>query len=282
MKSIVFSNHKGGAAKTTSALNVAVVLAAQGSRVLAVDLDPQGNLSVTLGADLEELEINRRTSHRMMLEQNVDISNYLKRARPRLDFIPACIDYDAEGLIETYRVSRERLLRNRLQEVSKAYDYCIIDTPPSLHAPTLNALAMSDMTVIPVDSSSYALVGLRQMLRMVTAVRRAHAPKMMFMGLSTKYKPRGVIDRSVREQLAVIFKTNLFDTWIPDAAAVEKATAIGKSVFETEIASPAAMAFFNLCNEIRERFNHEKVGPEALGSEAQITSQALNDTGAKA
>jgi chromosome partitioning protein len=282
MKTIVFSNHKGGAAKTTTAFNVAVILAAQGSNVLAVDLDPQGNLSIAFGANLEELEINRRTSHRMMLETNTDISNYLLRARPRLDYIPSCVDFDAKALIETYNISRDLLLRNRMAEVERAYDYCVIDTAPNLDGPTINALAMSDMTIIPVDSSHFALVGLRQMLKTLTAVRRAYVPKMMFMGLSTKYKPRGIVDRNIREQLQTIFKTNLFDTYIPDAAAVEKATAIGKSVFETEIQSSASMAFFSLTNEIRERFNHEKVGPEFITREAPATGPTVTDKRAKA
>lgn len=100
MKTIVIANHKGGCAKTTTALNLAVVLANQGSRVLAVDLDPQGNLSVACGADLQELESTRCTSHRLMLDARGDIAAYRMRARPRLDLIPACLDHDAETLIE--------------------------------------------------------------------------------------------------------------------------------------------------------------------------------------
>lgn len=87
MKTIVIANHKGGCAKTTTALNLAIVLASQGSRVLAVDLDPQGNLSVACGADLQELESTRCTSHRMMLDARGDIAAYRMRARPLLDLI---------------------------------------------------------------------------------------------------------------------------------------------------------------------------------------------------
>jgi cellulose biosynthesis protein BcsQ len=136
---------------------------------------------------------------------------------------------------------------------------------------------MADMTVIPVDSSHFALVGLRQMLKTLGAIRRAYVPKMMFMGLSTKYRPRGVVDRAVREQLAAIFKTNLFETCIPDAAAVEKATAIGKAVIESEVNSHAAIAFFNLTNEIRERFKDEKVGPEFITGEAPAAKPTVAD-----
>jgi chromosome partitioning protein len=281
VKTIVLANHKGGCAKTTTALNLAIVLAKQGSRVLAVDLDPQGNLSVALGADLQELESTRCTSHRMMLDPKGDIAAYLTRARPRLDLVPSCLDHDAETLIEGQPVSRDLLLKNRLTSVRTGYDYCVIDTPPSLRAPTLNALAMSDMTVIPIESSMFALVGLTQLMRMVSAVRRAHAPKMIILGLSTMHVARQTVDREVRAQMEAIFKTNVFETRIPRAAAVNAATGMGKSVFETDIASPAALAFFNLANEVRERFDDEKVGIEALAGKASegVSAAAIEEEG---
>jgi chromosome partitioning protein len=281
VKTIVLANHKGGCAKTTTALNLAVVLAKQGSRVLAVDLDPQGNLSVALGADLQELESTRCTAHRMMLDPKGDIAAYLTRAKPRLDLIPSCLDHDAETLIEGQPVSRDLLLKNKLTSVRSGYDYCVIDTPPSLRAPTLNALAMSDMTVIPIESSMFALVGLTQLMRMVSAVRRAHAPRMIILGLSTMHVARQTVDKEVRAQMEAIFKTNVFDTRIPRAAAVNAATGMGKSVFETDIASPAALAFFNLANEVRERFDDEKVGIEALAGEASesISAAAVEEEG---
>lgn len=267
MKTIVIANHKGGCAKTTTALNLAIVLASQGSRVLAVDLDPQGNLSVALGADLQELESTRCTSHRMMLDARGDSAAYMMRARPRLDLIPACLDHDAETLIEGQPVSRDLLLKGKLTALRSGYDYCVIDTPPALRAPTLNALAVSDMTIIPIESSNFALVGLGQVMRMVAAVRKAHAPRMIIMALSTKYKARQTVDKEVRAQIEAMFKTNVFEIWIPEAAAVNQATGIGKSVYESNIASPAALAFFNLANEIRERFGDEKVGIETVASE---------------
>jgi cellulose biosynthesis protein BcsQ len=144
------------------------------------------------------------------------------------------------------------------------YDYCVIDTPPVLRAPTLNALAVSDMTIIPIESSNFALVGLGQVMRMVSAVRKAHSPKMIIMALSTKYKARQTVDKEVRAQIESMFKTNVFETWIPDAAAVNQAISLGKSVYETNLASPAALAFYHLANEIRERFGDEKVGLEAI------------------
>lgn len=267
MKTIVIANHKGGCAKTTCALNIGIVLASQGARVLMVDLDPQGNLSVALGADLEELESTRSTSHRLMLDPRGDVAAYVTRPRPRLHLIPACLDHDAETLIEGQPVSRDLLLKTRLSSVRSGYDYCVIDTPPALRAPTLNALAMSDMTIVPIESSRFAVVGLNQLMRMVSAVRKAHAPRMVIMALSTMYVARQTVDRAVREHVAAIFKSNLFESYIPRAAAVNAATGMGRSIFETDITSPSALAFFNLANEIRERLGDEKVGLETVSGE---------------
>lgn len=269
MKTIVLSNHKGGCAKTTTALNLSVVLASQGARVLAVDLDPQGNLSVALSADLQELESTRCTSHRLMLDARGDVAAYLMRARPRLDLIPACLDFDAETLIEGQPVNRDLLLKSKLATVRTGYDYCVIDTPPSLRAPTLNALAMSDITIIPVESSLFATVGLTQLMRMISAVRKSHAPRMIIMGLSTLFVARQTVDKEVRAQMEAFFKTNIFETRIPRAAAINAATMAGRSVYEADLASPAALAFFNLANEVRERLGDEEIGID------QITSSEL-------
>jgi len=267
MKTVVFANHKGGCAKTTCALNLGIVLASQGARVLMVDLDPQGNLSVALGADLEELESTRCTAHRLMLDSRGDVASYLFRARPKLDLVPSCLDHDAETLIEGQPVSRDLLLKTKLSSVRTGYDYCVIDTPPSLRSPTLNALAMSDLTIIPIESSRFAVVGLTQLMRMVAAVRKAHSPKMIIMALSTMYVARQTVDKEVRAHVQGIFKANMFDSYIPRAAAVNAATGFGKSVFETDISSPSALAFFNLANEVRERLGDETVGLETVAGE---------------
>ena len=264
MKTVTIANHKGGCAKTTTALNIAATLATTGSRVIAVDLDPQGNLSASLGADLQELETTHRTSHRLMLDEKGDFSEYLMRSRPRLDLLPACLDADAEALLDGQAVSRELLLKQKLAPARSAYDYCVIDTPPALRVPTLNALAISNLTIVPIESSMFALLGLGQLLRTVAKVRRAHAPDMMVMALSTLYTARQNLDKNIRTKVLEKFTEDfVFNTTIPRAVAVGEASATLQAVVETNPESAGAFAFRKLVTEIREVLGDEESRQEA-------------------
>lgn len=253
MKVIAIANHKGGCSKTLTALNIAVTLATSGARVLAIDLDFQGNLSAALGIDLEELEESKKTSHRLMLDEKSDFSQYTVNCRPRLDIIPACLDADGESLLDGQSVSRELLLKQKLAPARPGYDYCVIDTPPALRVPTLNALAMADMTIVPIESSMFALLGLNQLLRLVGKVRRAHSPEMLVMALSTMFTSRQNLDKDVRAQILAKFTEDfVFRTTIPRAVAIGEAAVVRQSVVETSPESASAFAFRKLVTEIKE------------------------------
>jgi chromosome partitioning protein len=270
MKTIVLANHKGGCSKTTCALNIAVALAFTGSRVLAVDLDQQGNLSAALGADLQDLEDSHLTSHRLMIDERGDFSQYVIRSRPRLDLLPSCLDADAEALLDGQTVSRELLLKQKLAPARPSYDYCVMDTPPSLRVPTLNALAMSDLTIVPVESSMFALLGLGQLLRTISKVRRAHAPDMQLMALSTMYTSRQNLDKEIREKVLEKFTEDfVFRTTIPRAVAVGQATATLQAVVESASESAPAFAFRKLVSEIYEVLNDEQEAQTATERNAR-------------
>ena len=259
MQSVVITNHKGGCSKTTTALNLAVAFATTGARVLAVDLDFQGNLSASLGVDLQEIEESRLTTHRLLLDERADFSSYTVKARPRLDVMPACLDADAEALLDGQAVSRELLLKQKLAPAFPAYDYCIIDTPPALRTPTLNALAMSDLTIVPIESSMFALLGLTQLLRTIAKVRSAHAPNMLIMALSTIYTARQNLDRTIREKVVEKFTEDfVFQTTIPRAVSIGEASATLQAVVETNKESAAAFAFRKLAQEIKEVLTNEQ------------------------
>lgn len=259
MQVICLANHKGGCSKTTTALNLSVAAAKSGSRVLAVDLDPQGNLSASFGVDLAEIEESHLTSHRLMLDERGDFSTYLRNVRPRLDVVPACLDADAEALLDGQAVSRELLLKQKLAPALPSYDYCIIDTPPALRTPTLNALAMADLTIVPIESSMFALLGLTQLLRTIAKVRSAHQPNMLVMALSTMFTARQNLDRTIREKVVQKFTEDfVFQTTIPRAVAIGEATATLQAVVESAETSPGAFAFRKLIQEIKEILENEK------------------------
>lgn len=273
MKTIVLANHKGGCAKTTTCFNLSITFAAQGARVLAIDLDPQGNLSSAFDVDLQDIEASRLTSHRLMLDRTGEAAAYLIHTRPKLDLIPACLDHDAETLLEGSHVSRELLLKNRIAALSKRYDYCIIDTPPALRVPTLNALAMSDLTIIPIESSAFALVGLTQLMRVIAQVRQAYSPKMTITALSTMHTARQNLDREIRETLSAHFKNNVLETFIPRTVQISQAVAAGQAATEASLFSPAARAYKQLAIEIREWLGETVEDEEANLSEAAGESQ---------
>lgn len=271
MKTIAIANHKGGCAKTTTCFNVSVLLASQGARVLVADLDPQGNLSSAFDVDLQELEQTRMTTHRLMLDRSGDPSAYLIHARPKLDLIPACLDHDAETLLEGAHVSRELLLKARLASLSRRYDYCVLDTPPALRVPTLNALAMADLTIIPIESSSFALVGLTQLMKAIAQVRAAYSPKMIIMALSTMHVARQNLDRHIRTTIESHFSSNVFETFIPRTVGVSQAIASGQAINEADLFSPAAKAYKDLVVEIRAWLGEttdEEAGQREITSEA--------------
>lgn len=264
MKTVCIANHKGGCAKTTTALNVAVALATGGARVLAVDLDPQGNFSASVGVDLQDLEETHRTSHRFMLDERGDYSDYIIQSRPRLAILPACLDADAEALLDGQTISRELLLKQKLAPAFPAYDYCVIDTPPSLRVPTLNGLAMSDLTIVPIESSMFALLGLGQLLRTVSKVRKAHSPDMLLMALSTLYTARQNLDRGIRAKVIEKFTEDfVFQTTIPRAVAVGEATATLQAIVESNPESVGAFSFRKLVAEIKEVLGDEESRSEA-------------------
>jgi chromosome partitioning protein len=259
MKTIVLANHKGGCQKTTTAFNIAIILAANGYKVLAVDMDPQGNFSAALGANLDELETSLRTSHRMILNERADYSEYVINSRKRLDLIPACLDNDAESMIEGTAILRELLLKNKLEAAAREYDFCVIDTPPTLRLPTTNALALCDLAIIPIDGSKFSLQGLNQLLRIIAKVRRNFSPSLIAMALSSRFVARQKLDAIVRDQVIEKFTEDfVFRTTIPRATGVEQAVAMEQSIVEASPESPAAFAFRKLVQEIEEVFTNEQ------------------------
>jgi chromosome partitioning protein len=186
-----------------------------------------------------------------MLSDRDDYSSYIRQTRPRLDLLPSCLDHDAESMLLSQRVAGELLLKQKLAAAKRVYDFAVVDTPPSLQTPTLNALAMSDLVIIPIETSMFALHGISQLLRTIGQVRRIHAPQQIIMALSTLHNARQKLDRDVRDQVMAKFGSDfVFNTSIPRLVAVGEATAQLQAVVESQPDSAATFAFHKLAAEV--------------------------------
>ena len=181
------TNAKGGCGKTTVALNLAICFARAGYRTLAIDLDQQGNLSAGLGVDLNKLSL---TAHRLIINDAAEIRRYLVEIRPQLHLLPNSIDIEADDLLEAKKVNRELLLRLQLKPILTDFDVILIDTPPAMRAATVNALVVADGVVIPIDSSSFALLGMNQLLKTIAAISETHNPSLRILVLTTLFNRR--------------------------------------------------------------------------------------------
>jgi len=244
------ANAKGGCGKSTVAFNLAVCFARSGYRTLAVDLDQQGNLSAALGTDLNELKL---TAHRLLIDEQADISSFLVEPRPRLKLLPNTIDIIAEDLLEAKKVNRELLLRKKLKPVAREFDIVVIDTPPAMRAATLNGLAVADVVLIPIESSYFALLGLGQLLQVIAAIREAHQPNLIIRALTTLFNARQNLDKQVRHQVEMFFGPELvLATPIHKSVGIAEAAMLKKAAVEYSPAMSGAFDFTKLTQELLE------------------------------
>ncbi len=259
-----FTNAKGGCGKTTVALNLAICFARAGYRTLAIDLDQQGNLSAGLGVDLNKLSL---TAHRLIINEAPDIRRYLVEIRPQLHLLPNSIDIEADDLLEAKKVNRELLLRRQLKPIHSDFDVILIDTPPAMRAATVNALVVADGVIIPIDSGSFALLGMNQLLKTIAAISETHNPSLKILVLSTLFNRRQVLDREIRRQVEEFFGPSLvLEAVIHRYVGVAEATAMRKGVVESSTASAATFDFMKLFNELRKEMKHEQKGQGAVES----------------
>jgi chromosome partitioning protein len=213
-----------------------------------VDLDQQGNLSAGLGIDLNKLSL---TAHRLLVNEAPEVRRCLVEIRPQLYLLPNSIDIEADDLLEAKKVNRELLLRQQIKPVLSDFDVVLIDTPPAVRAATLNALVVADTVVIPVESSSFALLGTTQLLKTIAAISDTHNPSLKILVLTTMFDRRQSLDRLIRQEVEHFFGSSLvMESVIHRYVGVAEATAIRKGVVESSTTSAATFDFMRLFNEL--------------------------------
>ena len=225
-KVIAIVNQKGGVAKTTTAVNLSACLADRGRKVLLVDMDPQGNATSGVGVERRELE------HCVydVLINDAPVTAVIKNGgHPDLDVLPATIQLAGAEVELVGAVSRENKLRRALRPMTPFYDYMIIDCPPSLGLLTVNALALADSLLVPLQCEYYALEGLSQLMNTYRIVRANINPDLSLFGvLLTMYDSRTNLSSQVAEEARNYFHDLVFDTYISRSVRLAEAPSHGQ------------------------------------------------------
>jgi chromosome partitioning protein len=242
---IAFANQKGGVAKTTTTLNLAVAFKEQDFNVLAVDLDPQGNLTMSQGMDPDSVE----RSMFDVLVHGMPIEEIIQRAE--IDVAVSSIDLAGAELALSSMIGRERALQKALLPVRSRYDFILIDTPPSLGLLTINALTASDDVIVPVQCEYLSLRGLVQLENTLSMIRENLNPSVELRGiLPTMYDSRTVHSREAIDMLKENFGDLVFETRIRKTIRYAEAPVQGSSVLKYDSSGSAAKAYRDLAKEV--------------------------------
>jgi chromosome partitioning protein len=244
-KVIAFANQKGGVAKTTTALNLAVAFKESGHRVLCVDMDPQGNLTMSQGVDPDKVE----KSMFDVLVHRIPISEII--VKREIDVAVASIDLAGAEIAMSTQIGRERALQKGLDEVRNDYDFVCIDTPPSLGLLTVNALTAADKVIVPVQCEYLSMRGLVQLQNTLTMIRENLNPGVEIEGiLPTMLDSRTVHAKEAVEILEENFGELVFKSRIRKAIKFAEAPVRGASVLKYDPSSKAAGAYRDLAKEV--------------------------------
>jgi chromosome partitioning protein len=242
---IALANQKGGVAKTTTTLNLAVAFKEQGFNVLAVDLDPQGNLTMSQGMDPDSVE----RSMFDVLVHSLPIDEVIHRTE--IDLAVSSIDLAGAELALSSMIGRERALQKGLLPARNRYDYVLVDTPPSLGLLTINALTAADSVIVPVQCEYLSLRGLVQLENTLSMIRENLNPTVEIRGiLPTMYDGRTLHSREAVEMLKENFGELVFETRIRKTVRYAEAPVQGSSVLKYEPSGTAAEAYRELAKEV--------------------------------
>jgi chromosome partitioning protein len=257
-------NQKGGVGKTTTTINLGAALAEVGRRVLLVDFDPQGALSVGLGIQPHELDA---TIYNLLMERNLSASEVvIKTSVDGLDLLPSNIDLSGAEVQLVHEVGREFVLGRVLAPLIPEYDVVLIDCQPSLGLLTVNALACADGVLVPLECEYFALRGVALLMETIEKVASRLSPKLAIDGvLATMYDSRTLHTREVLANVVQGFGDTVFHTVISRTVRFPDATVAGEPITQFDPSSNGATAYRELAKEVLDRWRQGAGGGPAHG-----------------
>jgi len=249
---ISMCNQKGGVGKTTTTINLGAGLAEYGRRVLLVDFDPQGSLSVGLGINPHTLE---NSIYTLLMSPRDDVHDVIQPTETEgVDLLPANIDLSAAEVQLVSEVAREQTLKRVIDRIRGEYDMILIDCAPSLGLLTINALTASDYVIMPLECEFFALRGIALLTDTIEKVQDRLNPDLEVLGiLGTMFDPRTLHAREVMERVVQAFGDVVFHTVIKRTIKFPETTVAGEPITSYASSSPGAQAYRDLAKEVLAR-----------------------------
>jgi len=246
-KIVAVFNQKGGVGKTTTNINLTTALSMQGYRVLVIDIDPQGNTSSGFGIDKYKLEksVYDGIIHGDNLKEIILTTTF-----KNLHILPSNPDLAGAEIELTNLPQRELCLKNAIKDIEEFYDFIFIDCPPSLGLLTINALAVTNSVLIPIQCEYYALEGVGQLMNTISLVKQGLNPQLKIEGVvMTMFDSRTNLSNQVVDEVVDFFKEKVYETMIPRNIRLAEAPSYGQTIFEYANTSKGSKAYLALAKE---------------------------------
>ena len=254
-RAIVVANQKGGVGKTTTAINLAACLAEAGQKVLAIDMDPQGNMTSGLGVDKDAIE---NTVYELLLGETEVEDCVQKEVIENLSVIGSNINLSAAEIELIGQDEKEYILQKAIAPIRDQYDFIFIDCPPSLSMLTINSMCLADTVLVPIQCEYYALEGLTQLIHTINLVQERLNPSLEIEGVVfTMYDARTNLSLQVVENVKSNLEQNIYKTIIPRNVRLAEAPSYGMPINMYDTKSAGAESYRLLADEVIHRGEEE-------------------------